>query len=154
MKRIMIFRVGFAALAVVSTIGFWLAGRKYRSDAFESIDEKSFARGVAILDSLHGQMTAATLSRDPARIANASLQWETHKQAFEQAFRQTIGAPLAAQVLVNFDHQSEAGKAMLSAKSSSANTTSDLREMLEDEKARKDELKAEIQMIKQALFTL
>lgn len=118
-------------------------------------DESRFITDVNELDTLYTQLQKAAYLKDVNTTAQVNIRWEKQRDAFLTRYASNaVLAKLANQVHNNYRQRVKVLKETYRIKSVVFSKTEQLKEAIKFEEAQKEELKAENQMIKQALLTL
>ncbi|AEI51525.1 hypothetical protein [Runella slithyformis] len=152
--------IGLSLLSVICiALLFVLVGKPYNSSSdnptLSSSDESRFIADVKELDTLYLKLQKAAYLKDVKATAQVNIRWEKQKDAFLTRYTSNpVLAKLAAQVHNNYRQRVKVLKETYRMKAVTFSKAEQLKEAITSEEAQKEELKAENQMIKQALLTL
>lgn len=118
-------------------------------------DELQFTADVKELDTLYTKLQKAAYRKDVSTTAQVNVRWEKQRDAFLARYASNaVLAKMAEQVHNNYRQRVKVLKETYRIKSVAFSKAEQLKEAIKSEEAQKEELKAENQIIKQALLTL
>lgn len=152
--------IGISILSVICiAMLFFVLGKQSDSSSrnltISHADELQFTADVKELDTLYTKLQKAAYLKDVSTTAQVNVRWEKQREAFLARYKSNpVLAKLAEQVHNNYRQRVKVLKETYRIKSVTFSKTEQLKEAIKYEEAQKEELKAENQMIKQALLTL
>ncbi len=152
--------IGMSLFSVLA-IGllFFLLGTKTQSPQNNTIisatEEMKFVSDVNELDSLYAKLQKAAYSKDVSSITEVNVRWEKQRNDFlEQYKTNAVLSKLSNRIIDNYRQRVKLLKDTYRIKSAALSDAQQLRALIKVEETKKEELKVENQMIKQALLTL
>lgn len=145
-------------LLAIAAIFFWIGPKKQPAQSevvISSTDEAQFVADVTQLDSLYAKLQKAVYEKDVSTTAEINIKWEKKRNAFlTQYANHEVLSKLANKVINNYRQRVRVIKETYRTKTQSLSEIEQWKEAVKIEEAKKEELKTENQMIKQALLTL
>lgn len=149
------------SILLVMCIGllFFVLGKKSDASSYlltiSPSEELQFLANVNALDTLYTKLQKAAYSQDISKTAEVNVRWEKQRDEFLASCKSNaILSKLSNQVLNNYRQRVKVLKDIYRTKSASLSEAEQLKSAIQTEEAKKEELKIENQMIKQALLTL
>lgn len=152
--------IGLSLFSVICiALLFFVLGKPSGSSSKNLIishaDELGFIAKVKELDTLYTLLQEAAYSKDISKTAEVNIRWEKQRDEFLATYRSdSVLSKLSNQVLNNYRQRVKVLKDTYRTKSASLSEAEQLKSAIKTEEAKKEELKTENQMIKQALLTL